>query len=156
MTAEEAKEAREISIFREFVDRSKLPVVPASVESRKPPEPDILCEIAGEGKVAFEMVELCDADIAMTKSLLRKKPDLGSVFLYASDPTENTVRDKILKTYNTGYSIDLLCYTDARLVTPDDMAEEAIACAMRGGTGPFSRIWFMGETVCVRVAPLNV
>jgi hypothetical protein len=34
------------------------------VQNRPPPEPDIRCVVAGEGPVAFELVELCNPELA--------------------------------------------------------------------------------------------
>ena len=48
------KAERERCVFQKFIKMSKLPIVPESVESRPPPEPDILCLDAGEGRIAFE------------------------------------------------------------------------------------------------------
>jgi hypothetical protein len=52
------KESREQLIFHSFVNVARLLVVPNSVRSVPPPAPDILCEIAGRGLVAFELVEI--------------------------------------------------------------------------------------------------
>lgn len=56
------KEARERAIFSEFAQRVGLPVIAGTLQSRQPPEPDVLCEIQGQGPVAFELVELIDQD----------------------------------------------------------------------------------------------
>jgi len=52
------KADRERSIFRRFVQSAGLPVPLASIESRTPPEADILCEITGHGTIAFELVTI--------------------------------------------------------------------------------------------------
>lgn len=49
---------KELPIFNLFAAARGLRV--ESVEKRRPPEPDILCNVAGEGPVAFELVELVD------------------------------------------------------------------------------------------------
>jgi hypothetical protein len=46
----------ERSLFLDFAETAGLHVV--EIKSRLPPEPDILCEIAGEGLVAFELGEV--------------------------------------------------------------------------------------------------
>ncbi len=51
----EDKEARERTIFAECAEIAGLRVREGSAVSRPPPEPDILCEISGEGLVAFEL-----------------------------------------------------------------------------------------------------
>ena len=52
----------------EFASVAGLPIVPGTVESRSPPEPDIVCEIEGRGRVAFELVTLFDEDLPRTLS----------------------------------------------------------------------------------------
>lgn len=49
---------KELPIFNLFAAARGLNV--ESVEKRRPPEPDILCSVAGEGPIAFELVELVD------------------------------------------------------------------------------------------------
>jgi len=64
MTDRERHGSRERKFFIRFAEVCGLAVQPDSIEKRKPPEPDILCKIKGEGSVAFEMVELIDPDLA--------------------------------------------------------------------------------------------
>ncbi len=54
----------EVEIFRRFAAASPLGVVPASIEKRPPPEPDILCDTGIQGRIAFELVEIIDEDLA--------------------------------------------------------------------------------------------
>ena len=51
---------REKEIFEAFAKVAAFKVLPDSIESRKPPEPDILCQIKGHGQVGFELTELID------------------------------------------------------------------------------------------------
>src|SRR5437764_8971386 len=55
---------REQKIFLDFAKACRLAIQLDSIEKREPPEPDILCKIAREGAVAFEMVELIDQGLA--------------------------------------------------------------------------------------------
>src|SRR5438093_7395810 len=50
--------------FLDFAKACRLAIQLDSIEKREPPEPDILCKIAREGTVAFEMVELIDQGLA--------------------------------------------------------------------------------------------
>jgi hypothetical protein len=60
---EDAKAARERAIFHVFLACEGAPAVEAgTVESREPPEPDILCTIADRGPTAFELVEIIERD----------------------------------------------------------------------------------------------
>jgi hypothetical protein len=54
---------REQKIFLDFAQACGLAIQLDSIEKRKPPEPDILCQIDRERAVIFEMVELIDYDI---------------------------------------------------------------------------------------------
>ena len=50
----------ELDVFRDFVSVVTRPILPETISHREPPEPDIVCEIAGEGIVGFELTELID------------------------------------------------------------------------------------------------
>ena len=67
------KAERERRVFQKFITTSKLSIVPESVESRPPPEPDILCLDAQEGHIAFELVEICDESLARKLSAIDKE-----------------------------------------------------------------------------------
>ncbi len=43
---------KELPIFRLFALACGLPIKPDSIEKREPPEPDILCNVTGEGAIA--------------------------------------------------------------------------------------------------------
>lgn len=86
----------ERAIFREFVGACSLPIVPGSIESREPPEPDILCALTTGEQIAFELVESIDSGLAAAfdttvelPRFLRKHcptlPGLGSGGLIAID-----------------------------------------------------------------------
>ena len=60
----ERQAREEVAVFRLFATACPLPVCLDSIQSRMPPEPDILCEVTGEGPVAFELVESIDARYA--------------------------------------------------------------------------------------------
>ena len=50
----------EIEIFEAFAEIAPFTVLPCSIESRKSPAPDILCQIENCGLVGFELTELID------------------------------------------------------------------------------------------------
>ena len=56
----------ERQVFTEFTTVTGLQVVLGSMESRPSPEPDILCELADRGRIAFELVNLADEDLMRT------------------------------------------------------------------------------------------
>jgi len=59
--SESSKRDRERRIFIEFIKKAQLSVDVETIESRCPPEPDILCWDKDQGFVAFE---LCESQIA--------------------------------------------------------------------------------------------
>lgn len=58
------KSERERRVFQRFLDAFPKQLPGTSFESRKPPEPDILCTYQTGERVAFELAEICDSDIA--------------------------------------------------------------------------------------------
>lgn len=62
----------ERTVFLEFAPLSGLPIDIATVESREPPQPDIVCNIAGSGSVGFELTELIDRKFMARLSLMAK------------------------------------------------------------------------------------
>lgn len=61
---------RERDVFISFAEAAPFSVLPETIENRNPPEPDILCEIEGIGKVGFELTELIDQDYMARIGLL--------------------------------------------------------------------------------------
>jgi hypothetical protein len=55
---------RELKVFTSFVTTLRMAVIPGSVKLMEPPQPDILCEVSGQGIVAFELVEIIDRSFA--------------------------------------------------------------------------------------------
>jgi hypothetical protein len=88
---EAVKAKREILVFKTFIEtqtfieKSGLQIISETVESRQPREPDIVCFCQKkEGKVAFELVELCAEDIARAISAISKG---GVIYIRAGDPS---------------------------------------------------------------------
>ncbi len=112
MNQRSKKAARERAIFTEFVNVAGLPVLSRSIESRPEPEPDILCELRGEGPVAFELGELIDQGLARAISI-------GDSNGLAVDDTALTMAAKLTKTYRTPHPMELVLYGWA-IVLPRD------------------------------------
>jgi len=83
---EDGKAAKERAIFDAFLKCDGAPKVELdTVESRRPPEPDILCKITGHGFTAFELVEIIEGEwaqlvgnqIRLEKSLYLKHEQLA-------------------------------------------------------------------------------
>ena len=150
MNAEAKKAERERNVFRTFVEESGLQIDPESIESRTPPEPDILCLDRIDGKLAFELVEICAEDLAQSIAMAGKKG--GVAYVRSSDPSGNAIRKKLEKIYRTEYPLDLLCYTDGRTVSPDDVIIDTIRSMSGINIGQFQRIWLL-STHCHKVWP---
>lgn len=59
-TSEEIQRYEERRMFDLFLEYAHLPVIASSIESRRPPEPDILCRLEDGETIAFELAELSD------------------------------------------------------------------------------------------------
>ena len=53
------KQQRELRVFQEFIKRSGLAIVSGSIESRNPPEPDMLYNVIGEDCMVVHHFEIC-------------------------------------------------------------------------------------------------
>ncbi len=121
MTHDNDKKRRELAVFQEFAQRSGLSVVSGSIENRNPPEPDVLCEIEGEGPMAFELAEFADEGLAREVDRLSKRPeDAAGNFIWAGG-VMHILGNKFTKHYESPYPIDLIGYTDGRTPLPPDV-----------------------------------
>jgi hypothetical protein len=59
------KDKREIKIFKQFVEISRLPIIDDSIRKMPEPLPDIECQDSSGNKLAFELVELLDENFAV-------------------------------------------------------------------------------------------
>ena len=145
MSDDEKKAAREMQVFEDFIKRSGLPIDPQSVRKCDPPEPDIRCKMSGE-YVAFELAEVCSQEIPRAISPTLRTGGVSN-FIWSDDPIPEIARKKIEKSknYRTDYPIELLFYTDGRVVQPPDMSIPSIQDSFNSDTGSFRRVWFMGQ-----------
>jgi hypothetical protein len=142
MNVEEEKAMRERLVFRTFLKVSGLQISPESIESRKPPEPDILCVHESDGKLAFELVGICAEDLARKVSAARRGEEFG--FVRSSDPSGDVLRKKLEKNYHTAYPVELLCYVD-RSLSADSQILATIRPMIDMNNGQFRRIWLLGD-----------
>lgn len=134
----------ELSVFRDFAQRSGLPVLDTSIEKRSgDSEPDILCTLGDEGKVAFEMVEICDPMLAA--NIAYSLAGGAGAAPVAADPSIRIVCKKLSKTYRTACPVELVCYTNGRTKTADDEIFAAIQPWFSAIKGPFRRAWLLGK-----------
>jgi hypothetical protein len=144
-TAEVLKADRERTNFARFASAERPDIDLESVESCRPPAPDIACSTSTGERLAFELVELCQPEVAKTVADDLKAGG-GVTVVWPADPTQRVLLKKLRNSYACDVPVDLLCYTDRLLVTPDDVAlAEMRALVDAEGLGPFRRIWFHGE-----------
>ena len=143
MGTEQDKAKVELEIFQKFIEKAGIFVNQSSIS--KPGtqfDPDIFCTLDSGEQVAYELVEICSSDIAVSFSKIRNG---GSDAFSTSDPTKSVVRKKLHKTYQTKRPIELLCYTNGRTISPDDLIineAQQLACTIKS---PFRRVWLLGE-----------
>jgi hypothetical protein len=132
----------EREVFAKFLNVRGIDESAVSYESREPSEPDILSTFSDGEKVAFELGEMCDTHIAET--LNRRDTNNGQGF-YTSDPSEERVRSKLSKTYETLHPIELLLHWEGRTISTDDMVVSTIKPILEREDHVFRRVWYLGE-----------
>lgn len=144
VTAElQNKRANEQEVFYSFLKRQGMESEWTDVSSRPEPEPDLLCINSHGESVAFELVSLTDPQLAR---VLAAGPKAHTKAFFTSDPSEIIVRKKLGRSYKTAaLHIELLIYTDGRIITPDDVLIPTIVPLLNGIRHPFRHVWFMGE-----------
>ena len=144
MGTEQDKSVIELSVFDEFIHKSGLPINPASIQKNSgQSEPDITCELVGDGFVTFELVEICDSELAEKLAFMHSGGELSPNSY--NDPSHKIICNKLGKSYRTNLPIELLCYTSGRVVPPDDMLLAEIRSACDKSRGQFRRVWLLGE-----------
>ncbi len=146
--SEQQKGEEEVRVFEEFVRAAGLPIDIASIHKCFPPRPDIRCRYHSGKWSYFELTELCDESIA--KLEVRPGGDLTERF-WSTDATERIVSKKLQKHYPVRCPVELLCYKQGRLATPDTDIVALINIIVSGQPGPFTRVWFFGERLAQMV-----
>ena len=138
MASEYEKGEIEVDVFRRFVQLSDLPIDIASIEKRLPPEPDLLCLHKVDGCIAFELVEICDSNLAkfMAKS--------NEGYLRTSDPSHRVISKKLSRNYECSAPIELLCHV-GRVITPEKQICLEMAPCFNEQVHPFRRAWLLGR-----------
>jgi hypothetical protein len=135
--------------LQDFARRGPLSIDPDTCEKRLPPEPDTVSTIIGEGPVAFELVEICDASLAR---LMAQGAAAEGVYLRTSDPSHAVVAKKLRKTYPTTSPVELLCYT-GRAVSPESFIIETLRPLLLSDTFQFRRVWLLGRKAVYQLWP---
>jgi hypothetical protein len=119
--------------------------------SGEPPEPDIACSTFAGERLAFELAELCTPEVAKAVGDDSKRGG-GVSFMRTTDPSRDVLLKKLVKRYASAGPVDLLCYADGYLVTPDDVSLEELRATLGAhGLGHFRSVWFHGEKSAYRV-----
>ena len=142
MGSEAHKAVRELEVFTDFVRIGALPFVIDSAEKRTPPEPDIICRHSHNGYVAFELVEICDPNLA---EFFANPKDGNGAYIRTSDPSPQIIRKKMRRPYTTPYPIELLCFTDGRVITPADVIIPTILPFLGSFAHVFRKAWLLSE-----------
>lgn len=142
MANESEKAKKEREAFQLFAERLGLRHEWLSIESRKPDEPDLLCVHVKHGPIAFELVRICDPNIA---KVLTVGPKAHEGAFATADPSERIVRKKLKKTYVTPHPMELLIYSEGMVITPDDVIIPTILPWFDTILHSFRKVWFMGE-----------
>ena len=148
------KAKKELEIFQTFVSRTGLASDLGSIENREPPEPDVLFRAASGKHVAFELKEVCDPSIAKLGSDLKSgKLDDSISFLRSGNPIHGLARKTRDKKYVSDHPIELLFYTDGRVISPVCTVAPVIQRVFDSGRHPFRCVWFMeiGDKTCKRI-----
>ena len=143
MSNKEKKQQEEKDAFLRFVAKLGQSDEWVAVENRPEPEPDLLCLHTIDGRRAFELVSLTDESIAI-RLAAGEKANIEP--FSTADPSGRIIRAKLNKRYQTSvFRIDLLVYTDGRIITPDDVIIPTIQPLFDNVPHPFDAVWFMGE-----------
>lgn len=116
---EDAKAQLECEVFRKFATVAALALDVGSVESRRPPEPDIRCSVGGNPRL-IELVEITDPDLAARCAKARRERRPTGGFFSDDRPLACAVASKAEKTYETGgVPVFLLAYYDKQYPTSE-------------------------------------
>jgi len=154
MNTEAAKAERERLVFEAFIKKSGLQINPESIQQPKGrSKPDIVCYCQKkEGKVAFELVEICDENLGRKISAIRGSG--GVEYVRSRDPSWEVLRKKLKKRYQTEYPVELLCYVSGRTISPDIVILDRIRPMIDMDNGQFRRVWLLGDQ-CHLVWPVS-
>jgi len=150
VAGEAEKGDTELAFFEKFAKLADLGVVPGSAQKMLPPAPDILCRLENGERVAFELAEACAPEFNAEIARLRHG-DVGAV--WGDDVSDDTVRKKLRKRYNTEHPVELLLYRNGASALPDLQIIGKVEGVLGSGLGQFRRVWFLGDALhCIAVA----
>lgn len=111
------KAARERLEFEAFAQAAQLRLGPGAIESRPPPEPDILYTPEPGVALAFEICRV--ADEAFARSASYASHDGVSAYTHGTNSFPGAFRRKLGRHYTSPHPIHLLCVLDGDFRAPD-------------------------------------
>ena len=148
MASEQAEGDVEILIFTDFVKAAGLPIDVTSIEKRMPQEPDLRCLHRDEGPIAYELVEICDPNLAeIFAAPVEKVP----AYVRTADPSASIIRKKLRCEYQTDLPIYLLMYTAGRVITPANVILPTVRPCLESWRNVFRGAWLFDGGAVHRV-----
>ena len=136
-TKDAAKALKEREIFCSFASAIGWTFNASQIQSRDPPEPDILFQ-RDDGRVAFELLSATTPEF--------RQPLKSAQIIYPNDlPIDQKLRKKISTNYKSESPIDLLIYWFLAMETDDQILLSTQDILWNEGLGNFNRIWYFGE-----------
>jgi hypothetical protein len=153
----DSKEKQELAVFREFAEVCPMTIVANAAENRKPPEPDILCEVKDGPNVAFELVRAEDVTTytdakgeVYVQSIQYKESQPGVHFSTVGTSIVDKVEEKLKKAragkYLTDHPLHLLVWSDTASSREWFAWRDDLERLLANGTGQFERIWVYGRS----------
>jgi hypothetical protein len=152
LSNDQKKEVKELWTFIGFYRAADLNVDPRTIENRKPPEPDIYCELSGRGQF-YELGELTDECIPRNAAeAQRAGSDIHGGSYSSLEPLSRMVFQKCAKqpTLN-GIPVDIVLHFSVSHMVPYPpmlnafLAENGTAIKAALTASASSRIWFYDE-----------
>jgi hypothetical protein len=149
---DQKKEVKELRTFIGFYRAADLDVDPRTIENKKPPEPDIYCELSGRGQF-YELGELTDPCIPRNAAeAQRAGSDIHGGSYSSLEPLGRMVFQKCAKQPAlNGISADIVLHFSVSHMVPYPpmltafLAENGAAIKAALTASVFSRIWFYDE-----------
>lgn len=134
---DEVKAKNERKVFRLFAGAVGWPNADVQIESRSPPEPDIVFKRI-EGRVAFELLSATTPEF--------RQPLQNAQIIYPDNlPIDQKLKEKVFTKYQSQFSIDLLIYWALASETDDQILLATQDVLWNEGCGTFRHVWYFGE-----------
>jgi hypothetical protein len=143
---DDRKAERVGAIFERFAVVAGKDIDPATIKSGVPGEPDIICATFSSEVLAFELCELCDQGLMAQSGRASKVLGIPSFSSLNCEDIRATFLKKLGKNYKGASKVDLLFYTDGRLIAPDEVAIDQLHVVLDNQVAvQFRSVWFLGE-----------